>query len=54
MLELGTRTGVAFFLTPLLDATALVLVLRFLADFGYMNARDVLSAESGVSLNEVI
>ena len=31
---------------------ALVLVLRFLADFGYMNARDVLSAESGVSLSE--
>ena len=32
---------------------ALVLVLRFLADFGYMNSRDVLAAESGVSLSEV-
>jgi len=31
----------------------LVLVLRFLADFGYMNSRDVLAAESGVNLDEV-
>lgn len=35
------------------DPAALVLVLRFLADFGYMSSRDVLAAESGVTLEEV-